>query len=116
MPRLPSFSDRLPPAPSVTRLAATVAARRAAGDRLLDLTVSNPTTAGITYPRNLVGALDDPHALRYDPQPLGLSEARRAVAAEYGRVGAQLLPEQVVLTASTSEAYSYLFKLFCNPG
>jgi aspartate/methionine/tyrosine aminotransferase len=90
--------------------------RRAAGVPLLDLTGSNPTRAGLPYPEELAACFADPGVLRYDPQPVGLLEARRAVAEEYGRGGADVSPDEVILTASTSEAYSYLFKLFCNPG
>jgi len=78
----------------------------------LDLTVSNPTQAGIEYPP-LLNALEDPRALRYDPSPAGLLEAREAVCRYYGGVYS---PDRILLTASTSEAYSYLFKLFCDPG
>lgn len=82
------------------------------GPRFLDLTVSNPTTAGLPYDEAAIcGALAAPGALVYEPQPLGLPSARAAVAA---RVGAS--PERVAITASTSEAYAALFKLFCDPG
>lgn len=79
----------------------------------LDLTVSNPTQAGIVYPESaILRALADPRALRYEPTPLGLDAAREAVASYYGGID----PERVLLTASTSEAYAMLFKLFCDPG
>ena len=87
--------------------------RRRAGLPLLDLTESNPTAAGIQYPSELHAALADECVLRYEPSAMGLASAREAVANYYsGRVDAC----RILLTASTSEAYSYLFKLLCNPG
>jgi len=81
--------------------------------RVLDLSESNPTQAGLNYAREeILAALADQRALRYDPEPRGLLSAREAVADYYGNVPAS----RILLTASTSEAYSYLFKLLCNPG
>src|SRR5205814_562433 len=68
------------------------------------------------YPPDLLGALADPGALRYEPTAMGLPEAREAVAEDCARRGAAVQPGQVVLTASTSEAYAHLFKLLCDPG
>jgi len=86
--------------------------KRAAGARLLDLTLSNPTETGIAYPEDAIrAALGPDGALRYQPDPRGLRSAREAVAAAAGAP-----VEDVLLTVSTSEAYSYLLKLFCNPG
>lgn len=80
--------------------------------RVLDLTQSNPTRAGFTYPgEEILAALADPRALVYEPDPRGLLSAREAVAQRYG-AGAG----RVLLTASTSEAYTYLFKLLADPG
>jgi alanine-synthesizing transaminase len=80
---------------------------------VLDLTESNPTRAGLTYPREeILAALADDRALRYEPEPRGLLSARDAVAAYYKNV----LVSRIMLTASTSEAYAYLFKLLCDPG
>ncbi len=78
----------------------------------LDLTISNPTQAGIQYPDGLTLPLADARSLQYDPDPAGLLATREAVCRYYGAFS----PDRVLLTASTSEAYSYLFKLFCNPG
>lgn len=88
----------------------------AAGVPVLDLTRSNPTLAGIPYPEGLSAMLDRPGMLRYHPDPKGLPEARRAVAGYYASVGRRVDPDHLILTASTSEAYSYLFKLLCNTG
>ena len=83
---------------------------------MLDLTESNPTRAGFSYPREIATALADERALRYDPSPRGLVPAREAVARYYAERGREISPEKILLTASTSEAYAYLFKLLCDPG
>jgi aspartate/methionine/tyrosine aminotransferase len=87
-----------------------------AGLPIADLTASNPTRCGFTYPPDLLPALGDPRALDYDPQPRGMPGAREAVCAYYADRGVTVAPEQVVLTTSTSEAYSFLFRLLCDPG
>jgi aspartate/methionine/tyrosine aminotransferase len=110
------LSQRLPASSAPNRLSRAVAALRAAGEPYLDLTESNPTRVGLPYPEDLLAPLADPRALRYDPQPFGLAAARAAVAADAARRGATVDPAHVVLTASTSEAYTWLFKLLCNPG
>ena len=89
---------------------------RAAGAEILDLTESNPTRVGLAYPADLLAPLADPGGLLYDPQPKGLLPARQAVASLYATKGAPVGPERVLLTASTSEAYSHLFRLLANPG
>jgi len=87
-----------------------------AGLPVSDLTASNPPRCGFTYPPDLLAALGDPRALDYDPQPRGLFGSREAVCAYYGDHGVAVDPGQVVLTTSTSEAYSFLFRLLCDPG
>lgn len=94
-------------------LSQAVAARRAAGAPFLDLTRTNPTQIGLDYDDNLLAALRDPAALAYEPTAQGLLRAREAVAAYYGDA---VHPDDIFLTASTSEAYSYLFKLLTDPG
>ncbi len=91
---------------------------RSSGQQIFDLTVSNPTEAGVELdPEVVLGALVNPAAMRYDPQPRGLLEARKAVCHYYREShDVNLDPERLVLTTSTSEAYSYLFRLLCNPG
>ncbi len=91
---------------------------RASGQEIFDLSISNPTEAGIRPdPELVLGALMDPDALRYDPQPRGLLEARKAVCRYYHEAHRlfDLDPERLVLTTSTSEAYAYIFRLLCNP-
>jgi alanine-synthesizing transaminase len=89
-----------------------------AGRELLDLTISNPTRAGFTYNQAaILDSLRNSQSLDYDPQPKGLRSAREAVAEYYKEHGAsELDPENLILTTSTSEAYSYVFRLLCNPG
>jgi aspartate/methionine/tyrosine aminotransferase len=90
----------------------------AAGREILDLTVSNPTRAGLPYDvETIVSALANPRAMDYDPQPFGLRSAREAVAAYYReqKEGRGVEPEGLLLTTSTSEGYSYVLRLLCNP-
>jgi aspartate/methionine/tyrosine aminotransferase len=109
------FSERVPRSLEPNRITHALRAARASGRRLLDLTATNPTTAGFDYPKSLLTALAAEDALTYEPQPFGSDEARRAVACDYARRGVEAAPDRIVLTASTSEAYSLLFKLLCEP-
>ena len=110
------FSHRLPPYAEPNALSRAVETLRVEGVPFVDLTESNPTRAEIPYPDDLLTSLADPAALRYEPSSFGLASARRAVAEDQRRRGVTVDPAHVVLTASTSEAYSWLFKLLCNPG
>jgi alanine-synthesizing transaminase len=110
------FSQRLKwdvHANPISRLAAQ---KRSAAVAILDLTESNPTHAGFSYSPELLAPLADARALRYDPDPRGISTARQAVADYYARRGVVIDSGRILLTASTSEAYSYLFKLLADPG
>jgi aspartate/methionine/tyrosine aminotransferase len=99
------------------RLSEALARHRAAGQPLIDLTLSNPTEAGFTYDgESILDALRHPDALKYHPDPQGLPVARRAVAEYYSRGGANVSIDNIVLTTSTSEAYSFVFRVLCNPG
>jgi alanine-synthesizing transaminase len=109
------FSTRVPDDRSPTRFARALAAERARRP-LLDLTTSNPTRVGLAYPPRILDALADPASLAYRPEPFGLEDARAAVADTYIRRGLPLDRERIVLTASTSDGYSLLFKLLCDPG
>ena len=93
-----------------------IARLRGGGAELVDLTESNPTRVGIAAPEGLVRGTAAIEPRLYEPQPLGLPAARRAVAAHVSRAGRAVPPERVVLTAGTSEAYGHLFKLLCDPG
>lgn len=108
------FSARVPGVGS-NRVARVLAARRTEGRTLVDLTVSNPTRVGFSYPPELLRPLADADSLRYDPAPLGMVAAREAVAEHLSARGIRVAPDRVVLTASTSEAYALLFKLLCDP-
>jgi len=109
------FSDRFPSELSFNRFTQAIRAARAVGRTLVDLTESNPTRCAFEYPANLLDPLSDSRGLLYDPQPLGMPAARAAVADEYCRRGQRVAPEHIVLTTSTSEAYSILFKLLAGP-
>jgi len=110
------FSSRIPANLSANRLSDALAERRASGRPLIDLTLSNPTRAGFHYPPDLLAALADARALRYEPSALGVPEAREAVARDYRRQGIEVAPARIVLTSSTSDAYSLLFKLLADAG
>jgi alanine-synthesizing transaminase len=110
------FSSRVPGDLSPNPLAAAVERMRVSGRGFDDLTASNPTDAGFEYPADLFAPLASADALRYDPKPFGLPAAREAVAADYARRGVKVAASHVALTASSSESYSLLFKLLCDPG
>jgi alanine-synthesizing transaminase len=98
-------------------LTAQLRERRARGEDVQDLTASNPTACGFVYEREaLLSPLAVPAALEYEPEPFGLERARAAIAEYYRNHGAEVPVERICLTTSTSEAYSYLFRLMCDPG
>lgn len=111
-----TLSSRVPYGAAPNRLTRVLARLRSDGVQVADLTESNPTCVELPYPADLLAPLGQPRGLRYEPQPLGLPEARAAVAADQARRGATVQAEHVVLTTSTSEAYGWLFKLLCDPG
>ncbi len=111
-----TVSARIPAHGELNALTRAVQRLRAAGTTILDLSESNPTQVGLPYPPDLLQALAAPAALTYQPHPLGLRVAREAVAGEFARRGSFVDPDHLVLSASTSEAYSWLFKLLCDPG
>src|SRR5262245_17541243 len=105
------------------RLAQAIADHRRRGQSLLDLTISNPTLCGFRYREaDILAALADRRALQYVPESKGQLEARQAVSEYYkGRLGFDgcsrcIDPERIVLTSGTSEAYSHIFRLLCEPG
>src|SRR6516225_6695100 len=108
------FSERTNWRLAQNRYTQAVEEVRARGAKILDLTASNPTRVGLQYDsREILGALGSLCAMDYDPQAKGLIAARRAVSGYYGE---RVDPERIVLTASTSEGYSYVFRLLCNAG
>lgn len=111
------FADRANWNLSPNRLSEALARYRATGKPLIDLTVSNPTECGFEYDSEaILSALSNPAALKYEPNPKGLESTRRAVADYYGSKGVDLWVDDILLTASTSEVYSFVFKTMCNPG
>jgi len=113
------FSDRTNWKLTRNRLTETLEEVRSSGAHILDLTISNPTRAGLRYEESvLLQSLASPQAIDYDPQPKGLTSARAAVAAYYRTAHGihNLDLEHLLLTTSTSEGYSFVFRLLCNPG
>jgi alanine-synthesizing transaminase len=110
------FSTRVPADLAPNRLTVAAAAARACARPILDLTETNPTRVGLAYPPALLDPLASRAGLRYEPEPFGMPAAREAIAAQYAAGGLDVHPGRIVLTASTSEAYSFLFKLLCEPG
>ncbi|MGB7539690.1 MAG: pyridoxal phosphate-dependent aminotransferase, partial [Anaerolineales bacterium] len=91
--------------------------KRAENSALRDLSISNPTLAGLEYPLEQIReALADGAKHFYQPDPRGLLTARSAVATYYHERGINISPDSIVLTSGTSEAYGFLFKLLCSPG
>lgn len=133
------FSSRVPAGRTVNRLLRTYERLRSQGVDVTDLTESNPTRVGLRYPPGLLDALAAPAGMRYEPSPRGLPQARKAVASwlshapheRCSHIATKLAestaprdacqprqtdPDRIALTASTSEGYACLFKLFCDPG
>jgi alanine-synthesizing transaminase len=112
------FSNRTNWKLTRNRLTEALDQARSSGAPLLDLTISNPTRAGLHYnDPEILQSLSSPRSMDYDPQPKGLPPARAAVADYYQvQHGIHLDPEHLTLTTSTSEGYSFVFRLLCNPG
>ena len=113
----PMFSRRTDWKLAPNRLTMAIDEARAAGRQPIDLTISNPTRAGISYHVSaILDSLGRNQSLDYDPQPKGLIGAREAIAEYYDSRREQVDPEALVLTSGTSEGYSYIFRLLANPG
>jgi aspartate/methionine/tyrosine aminotransferase len=111
------FSERTNWNFAPNRLSEALDRIRATGQRFFDLTVSNPTECGFEQDdAALLRALGNRSALRYEPEPKGLLAARRAVADYYANRATQVSLENILLATSTSEAYSFVFRLLCNAG
>ncbi|MCI0567141.1 MAG: pyridoxal phosphate-dependent aminotransferase [Acidobacteria bacterium] len=111
------FSRRTSWDRSSNRLTQLLEEKLASGDAILDLTQSNPTQVGLSYPESeILAPLANSASLRYEPDPSGLPRTREAVAGAFAGRGVQISPRDILLTASTSEAYSWLFKLLADPG
>src|SRR6267154_713575 len=117
MMRFQMFAKRTNWNMTPNQLSEALAAHRAAGKPLIDLTVSNPTKCGFEYDSSaILDALRNPVALAHEPNPRGLESARRAVAGYYADREETVSAEDIFLTTSTSEAYSYVFRTLCDPG
>jgi alanine-synthesizing transaminase len=102
---------------STNRYSLALERAQLSGRALLDLTASNPTNVGLHFEGDrILQALQHRNALEYEPASKGILPARDAVAAYYAGHGVVLSSEQIILTVSTSEAYTYCFRLLCNPG
>ena len=111
------FASRTDWSLTPNRLSTAIDERRAKGLPFIDLTESNPTRCGFSVnAQGVLEALANPRSLTYEPDPHGLLYARRAVTGYYAERGIRVDPEQIFLTTSTSEAYSYVFRLLANPG
>ena len=111
------FADRTNWNLEPNRLSEAFARHRVAGKPLIDLTASNPTECGFTYDRErILSALADPQSLSYEPEPKGLLAAREVIVGYYADRGDRVAASDMLLTTSTSEAYSFVFRILCNPG
>jgi len=111
------FSARTNWETTETELARALRERKESGQPIRDITASNPTQCGFTYDEAaILSPLAAREALIYDPNPQGMLKAREAVCSYYRSHGATVDPVQIFLTTSTSEAYSYVFRLLCDPG
>ena len=111
------FSDRTNWNLQENRLSIALDEAKRSGKKIFDLTVSNPTECGFPLDsKSILNALHNPAALRYSPEPKGLLAAREAVASYYSELGAAISTEDTFITTGTSEAYSHVFRLLCNPG
>ena len=111
------FADRTNWNLEPNRLSEALARHRVAGKPLIDLTASNPTECGFTYDRErILSALADPQSLSYEPEPKGLLAAREVIVGYYADRGDHVAASDMLLTTSTSEAYSFVFRILCNPG
>ncbi|HEY2394014.1 MAG TPA: pyridoxal phosphate-dependent aminotransferase [Candidatus Angelobacter sp.] len=111
------FADRTNWNLKPNRLAEALERHKSSGRKLLDLSASNPTECGFSYNAPaIMRALCSPASLQYHPDPRGVKSARQAVSAYYSARGEHVSIDELLLTASTSEAYSFVFRLLCNPG
>ena len=111
------FSSRLSWSLEENCLAQKLRNTKSDGGTLFDLTESNPTQVGLPYPnKEILESLKQRNSLTYEADPLGLKEVRAHIASYHCKRGRDISPDHLVLTTSTSEAYSFLFKLLCDPG
>ncbi|PJZ78257.1 pyridoxal phosphate-dependent aminotransferase [Leptospira neocaledonica] len=113
----PRFSDRFEFIPGENDLYSLLESFKRSEQDWIDLTVSNPTKVGLVYPREaILHSIEKPESMEYDPNPKGMLNARKSIVGYYKEKGYNISEEDLFLTSSSSEAYSYLIKLLCNPG
>ena len=111
------FSKRTNWPLSSNRIAKALDRLKKANIPIIDLTESNPTRCGFVYPsQRILQPLASDKNLRYEPQPQGSLVARQAISRYYKEQGHEVAVDRIFLTASTSEAYSYLFRLLADAG
>lgn len=112
------FSTRFPYQSTSNPLIRLLHEKKSSGvEGIIDLTESNPTAAGFNYDEAaILGSLSQPQVMQYHPDPQGLMAARKVIADYYKQHDITVDTSTLFLTAGTSEAYSYLFKLLLNPG
>ena len=110
------FASRLPSRLTPNAVSQAVADARASDLLLLDLTETNPTAVGLSYPSDILSSLGDARSTIYRPDPRGLFSTREAIARDSATYGRAVSADTMVLTSSTSEGYAWLFKLLCDPG
>src|SRR5262245_46612717 len=107
--KAPKFSNRTDWTTSTNKITQVLTDLKGKQAPVIDLTISNPTECGFAYPVEILQSLNDPKNFIYEPHSAGMLEARLAVSEYYRRRGFEVSPERILLTASTSEAYNYLF-------
>ncbi|TGK08506.1 pyridoxal phosphate-dependent aminotransferase [Leptospira selangorensis] len=113
----PRFSDRFEFISGENDLYSLLESFKRSGEDWIDLTISNPTKVGLVYPREaILHSLEKQESMEYDPNPKGTQNARKSIIGYYKEKGHTISEEDLFLTSSSSEAYSYLIKLLCNPG
>ena len=110
------FSQRTGWSLSSNQLIARLTTLQNEGKPIIDLTESNPTRCGISYPQDeILSVFHDTKNIIYEPSSQGIVEARRAICGYYKEKSFDISSERIFLTASTSEGYSFLFRLLLNP-
>lgn len=109
-------SRRVPAAHEPNAWTRRLAARRRAAEPVADLATTNPTRLGLSPLEEAAAALAMSGLAAYEPDPRGALPARQAVARYLGSRSLRVEPEDVVLTASTSEGYAHLFRVLADPG
>jgi alanine-synthesizing transaminase len=113
---IPRFSQRSGMDRDPNRASERLAAHLAAGKTLRDLSSGNPAKVGLSLGELSLSPLSNRAVLEYEPEAFGPLWAREVLSREFPEHGPAIPPDRIVITASTSEAYSFLLKLLCDPG